>query len=95
MPGSISFSLLCEADLEKEYDMFKIHTVNIHSIRDFWNQEFSFKLGITNLLNIHSCIISNLFLLGKYPKLRGIFLKEFRNFNFKKIFTKSSRYERC
>ena len=48
MPGSISFSLLCGADLEKEYDMFKIHTVSILSIRDFWNQELSFKLGITN-----------------------------------------------
>ena len=34
MPGSISFSLLCGADLEKEYDMFKIHTVNILSIRE-------------------------------------------------------------
>ena len=48
MPGSISFPLLCEADLEKEYDMFKIHTVSILSIRDFWNQELSFKLRITN-----------------------------------------------
>ena len=36
MPGSISFSILCGADLEKEYDMFKIHTVNILSIRESW-----------------------------------------------------------